>query len=50
MVQGLRLRASNAGAWVWSLAREVLHAAWCGPPPPPKKATAIGGNMVGPRK
>ena len=37
MVQGLRLCASNAGAWVRSLAREVLHAAWCGPPPPKKK-------------
>ena len=37
MVQGLRLCASNAGAWVQSLAREVLHAAWCGPPPPKKK-------------
>ena len=49
MVQGLRLPASNAGAWVQSLARQVLHAAWCGPPPP-KKATAVGDNMDGPWK
>ena len=47
VVQGLRLHASNAGAWVQSLARQVLHAAWCGPPPP-KKATAVGDNMDGP--
>ena len=43
---GLRPCASTAGAWVQSLEREVLPAAWCGPPPPKKEPQRLVTTWV----